>query len=108
MPMTDVARFPNALRPIWNNGQRSQGTGPAEFLVGPQWRSWNGRLAIGVMGGNRLVILELNSAGSVASETDANLPGTRYRALTQGPDGNLYIATDGGEIWRVTPSASTP
>jgi glucose/arabinose dehydrogenase len=108
MPMTDVARFPNALRPTWNNGQRSQGTGPAEFLVGPQWRAWNGRLAVGVMGGNRLVILELNSAGSVASETDANLPGTRYRALTQGPDGNLYIATDGGEIWRVTPSASAP
>jgi glucose/arabinose dehydrogenase len=39
---------------------------------------------------------------------DASLPSTRYRALTLGPDGNLYVATDGGEIWRITPSAASP
>lgn len=108
MPMTDLARFPNALPPIWSNNAASQGTGPATFLEGTQWRGWNGRLAVGVMGGQRLVILELNSAGAVVSETNASLPGARYRALTQGPDGNLYIATDGGEIWRVVPSAGVP
>ena len=26
------------------------------------------------------------------------------RSLVQGPDGNLYVVTDGGEIWRVVPS----
>jgi glucose/arabinose dehydrogenase len=108
MPMTDVARFPGALPALWNNGGLSQGTGPAAFLDGPQWRAWNGRLAVGVMGGNRLVILELNAAGGLASETNASVPAARYRALTQGPDGNLYIATDAGEIWRITPSAGTP
>jgi aldose sugar dehydrogenase len=108
MPMTDLARFPSALPAIWNNGAASQGTGPAVFLDGAQWRGWNGRLAVGVMGGQRLVILELNSSGGVVSETNATLPGARYRALTQGPDGNLYIATDAGEIWRVVPSAATP
>jgi aldose sugar dehydrogenase len=108
MPMTDVARFPNAMVPVWNNGGTSQGTGPDVFLDGPQWRAWNGRLAVGIMGGTRLVVLELNAAGGVMSETNASLPATRYRALTQGPDGNLYIATDAGEIWRVTPSPGTP
>ena len=108
MPMTDVARFPNAMRAIWNNDGASQGTGPAVFLDGPQWRAWNGRLAVGIMGGQRLVILELDSDGSVISETDATLPAARYRALTQGPDGNLYIATDADGIWRVTPSVATP
>ena len=108
MPMTDLARFPNALQPIWNNNASSQGTGPAVFLEGAQWRGWNGRLAVGVMGGQRLVILELNSSGAVVGEANATLPGARYRALTQGPDGNLYIATDAGEIWRVVPSAATP
>jgi glucose/arabinose dehydrogenase len=105
MPMTDVARFPGAMPPSWTNNGASQGMGPAEFLVGTQWRSWNGRLAVGIMGGSRLVILELNTAGIATSNENATLPAVRYRGLTLGPDGNLYIATDAGEIWRVVPSA---
>ena len=108
MPMTDVARFPTAMPPSWSNGGASQGMGPAEFLVGTQWRGWNGRLAVGIMGGSRLKILELNSAGATTSAIDAPLPNVRYRGLTLGPDGNLYVATDAGEIWRVTPSAPSP
>jgi aldose sugar dehydrogenase len=108
MPMTDLARFPNAMPPIWNNANASQGTGPSAFLVGTEWRAWNGRLAVGVMNGTRLVILALNANGTVAGETNAALPAVRYRALTLGPDGNLYVATDEGEIWRVTPSAAAP
>lgn len=104
MPMTDVARFPNAMPPSWSNNALSQGMGPAAFLSGSQWQAWNGRLAVGLMAGSRLVILELNSAGIAAGAVDAALPAVRYRALTLGPDGNLYIATDAGEIWRVTPS----
>ena len=26
------------------------------------------------------------------------------REVVQGPDGNLYVATDAGEIWRVVPN----
>lgn len=108
MPMSDVSRFPDVLPAIWNNAGQSQGTGPATFLTGPQWRAWNGRLAVGVMGGQRLVILELNAAGAVVGAGDATLQAARYRSLVQGPDGDLYIATDGGEIWRVTPSTAAP
>ena len=109
MPMTDLTRFPSAMPAIWNNGGISEGTGPAVFLDGPQWRAWNGRLAVGIMRGQRLVILELNAAGNVTGQVNATLPAGRYRALTQGPDGNLYIAIDdSGEIWRVTPTAATP
>ena len=106
MPMTDVARFPNAMRPSWSNNGNSQGMGPAVFLVGPQWRAWNGRIAVGIMGGTRLVILELNAAGTTTSAIDAPLPAVRYRALTLGPDGSLYVATAAGEIWRVSPAAA--
>ncbi|MEX2198159.1 MAG: PQQ-dependent sugar dehydrogenase [Burkholderiales bacterium] len=108
MPMTDVARFPTAMPPSWSNGGASQGMGPAEFLVGTQWRAWNGRLAVGIMGGSRLAILELNAAGIATGSVDAALPSVRYRALTLGPDGNLYVATDQGEIWRVVPSTASP
>lgn len=105
MPMTDVARFPGAMPPSWTNNGTSQGMGPAVFLAGTQWRGWNGRLAVGIMGGTRLVILELNTAGIATSAENASLPAVRYRGLTLGHDGNLYIATDSGEIWRVVPSA---
>jgi glucose/arabinose dehydrogenase len=104
MPMTDLSRFPNAMAPSWTNNGASQGMGPAVFLSGDEWRGWNGRLAVGIMGGQRLVILTLNPAGAVTNAVDASLPAVRYRALTLGPDGNLYVATDAGEIWRVTPS----
>lgn len=104
MPMTDLTRFPAALAPAWNNNSSSQGTGPATFLVGPQWRAWNGRLAVGIMAGQRLVILELNGAGASTGSLNASVPAARFRALTQGPDGALYVATDAGEIWRVAPS----
>ena len=111
MPMTDLTRFPNALAPLWANGGLSQGIGPSAFLSGTQWRAWDGRLAVGFMTGARLMILELNAAGGLAGETNATgttIPAARYRALTQGPDGNLYIATDAGEIWRITPSQAAP
>src|SRR5687768_5419831 len=94
MPMTDVTRFPNAMRPSWSNDGASQGMGPAEFLVGSQWRAWNGRLAVGIMSGSRLVILALSTDGTVSSSATASLPAVRYRGLTLGPDGNLYVATD--------------
>lgn len=106
MPMTDVARFPAALTPSWNNSAASQGTGPATFLVGPQWRAWNGWLAVGIMGGERLVVLELDAAGLAIRAVNVGVPAARYRSLTQGPDGALYVATDAGEIWRLVPSVA--
>jgi aldose sugar dehydrogenase len=100
--MTDLAKFPSAMRPAWNNRGLSQGTGPNTFLVGSQWRSWNGRLAVGVMGGQRLDILTLDAAGiATAGITAPGLPVTRYRSLVPGPDGKLYVATDSGEIFRI-------
>lgn len=104
MPMTDRTRFPSAMVPSWTNDGSSQGMGPATFLTGPQWGAWSGQLAVGIMGGKRLVILDLNAAGIATDATNAPLPAERYRSLVQGPDGNLYVVIDAGEIWRITPS----
>jgi glucose/arabinose dehydrogenase len=104
MPMTDLGRFPAAMRPRWTTGGSSQGMGPAVFLEGPQWGDWNGRLAVGLMATGRLIVLELSTTGLAISTMEADLPAARYRALTLGPDGNLYIATDEGAIWRVVPT----
>lgn len=104
-PMTDLDKFPNAMRPAWTNNGESEGMGPCTFLSGTQWSAWDGRLAVGIMAGQRIDILQLdNGSSATAAQTATGLPQARIRSLVQGPDGSLYIATDGGEIWRVTPS----
>lgn len=104
MPMTDTARFPNAMRASWVHDQGARGMGPATFLTGTQWKAWDGRLLVGVMAGERIAVLQLDPAGMTISNATAALPTARSRSLVQGLDGNLYVVTDGGEIWRVVPS----
>ncbi|MFL6713256.1 MAG: PQQ-dependent sugar dehydrogenase, partial [Sulfurifustis sp.] len=104
-PMTDAAKFPQALAPSWTNNGRSQGMGPCTFLNGAQWKDWNGRLAVALMADRRLDVLTLNTAGTAtAARTVSGIPAERLRSLVHGPDGALYVATDGGEIWRIAPN----
>jgi glucose/arabinose dehydrogenase len=114
MPMTDLATYPDAMRPAWNNNGLSQGMGSAAFLVGEQWGDWNGRLAVGFMGigfggtpvGNRIDVLDLAEDGlSVHSvETmELGIEPARFRGLELGPDGALYAVVDEGMIYRMAP-----
>jgi glucose/arabinose dehydrogenase len=104
MPMTDTVRFPSAMRPAWVLNTGARGMGPLAFLRGTQWKAWDGRLAVSIMAAENLRILVLDAGGTATSDATAPLPASRMRSLVQGPDGSLYIVTDGGEIWRVTPS----
>ena len=103
MPMTDTTRFPDALRPSWTNEGKSEGMGPCTFLTGAQWGAWEGRLAVGFLAGQRVEVLDLDAAGMTTSHTRLDLPRQRMRALVQDPTGDLYIAVDKGELWRVAP-----
>jgi aldose sugar dehydrogenase len=105
MPMTDTTRFPGAMRPSWTNEGTSEGMGPSTFLTGAPWGAWDGRLAVGFLAGRRVDVLHLDDAGMTTSHTRMDLPRNRIRALVQDPNGNLYIAVDEGEIWRVSPRA---
>lgn len=104
MPMTDTTRFPTAMPPSWTFNSGMRGMGPATFLSGAQWKAWDGRMAVSIMGAERLDILQLNTAGTTTASITATVPSARMRSLVQGPDGNLYVATDGGQIWRVVPN----
>ena len=103
MPMTDTERFAQAIAPVWNNQERSEGMGPAEFLSGAAWGAWNGQLAIGLMRAQRLDILMLDAGGKSAGVVTADLPATRWRSLVQGPEGALWGSSDDGRILRVAP-----
>ncbi len=114
MSMTDVARFPDAMKPAWNNDGLSQGLSSGTFLSGKQWKDWDGRMVISFMGigvhgtpvGNRLDVLDIKEDGSSATRTMAAIPmpAGRFRSVVQGPDGNLYVATDEGDIHQLKPN----
>ena len=114
MPMTDTKTYPSAMKPAWTNDGLSQGLFTGTFLTGSQWKGWNGQMIIGFTGigihgtpvGNRLDVLDITADGSSATRTTVNLPmpAARFRSLVQGPDGNLYVATDEGAISRLTPN----
>jgi len=104
--MTDLTRYPNAMRPSWALVD-SMGMAGCTFLYGSKWRDWDGALAVGILGGERIYILRLDAAGTMLSHTPINLPqGARIRSLVQGPNGDLYVATDSdsGQLWQVTPN----
>ncbi|MDD9715287.1 PQQ-dependent sugar dehydrogenase [Dinoroseobacter sp. PD6] len=114
MPMTDLATYPDAMQPIWDNNGWSQGTSSAEFLTGDQWGDWENHLVVGIMGigfggtpiGQRIDVIELNEAGTeVVDVTEMTLPMEpgRFRSLVQGPDGALYAVVDQGMIHKMMP-----
>jgi glucose/arabinose dehydrogenase len=101
-PMTDLARFPDALKPSWNNRGVSEGMGPCVFLSGPPWKAWKGWLAVGFLRGARIELLQMDADGmTIRTAIVADLPKQRVRSLVLGPDGALYVAIDEGEIWRL-------
>ena len=101
--MTDRQRFPAALPPSWTNQGVSEGMGPCVFLDGSDWGDWAGRLAVGFLRGARIDLLAMDAAGQATGvRTIAGLPAERMRSLVLAPDGALVVATDGGEIWRLT------
>jgi aldose sugar dehydrogenase len=114
MPMTDLKTYPNAMKPAWNNDGLSQGMSSCTFLNGAQWKDWNGRMLVTFMGigihgtpvGNRLDVLNIAADGLSATRVTASLPmpAGRFRSAVQGPDGNLYVATDQGDVYQLKPN----
>ena len=114
MPMTDLETYPDAMPAAWDNDGLSQGMTSTTFLTGEQWGEWEGRMVVGFMGigfgdtpvGQRIDVIDIAEDGlSVNDVTEMPIPmgPGRFRALVQGPDGNLYAAVDEGEIYKVTP-----
>lgn len=75
----------------------------AEFYSGDAFPAWCGSLFVGALRGTRLVRLVLENDRVVGEEHLLADRGQRVRDVRQGPDGALYVVTDGGELWRITP-----
>jgi glucose/arabinose dehydrogenase len=103
-PMT----FPGGIPAVWSSGAPTIATSGAVFLQGPQWRDWDGQLAMCALAGAQLRVIQLDGSGTVLLAQSVALTGFgRLRTPVQGPDGNLYVTTSNGvndQILRVTPS----
>lgn len=103
VPMTASGATPA----VWSSGSPTIAPSGATFVSGPQWKGWNGALVVAVLKAQRLqVFLERGGNLDFASPAIVST-GVRLRSVVQGPDGNLYVATDvgggGGAIWKVFP-----
>ena len=107
VPMTDKARFPDAVDAIWRSGNPTQAPSGATFVHGGQWKAWDGYLVVAMLKDRRLKALAIDVQNRVTAEhTLFEGRFGRLRTAVQGPDGNLYIATDNpsdNQIIRVTP-----
>lgn len=110
-PMTDLTKFPGAMRPVWASGSPTLACSGATFLSGPQWKAYQGRLVLACLKSRQLFSLTLNPAGTTTVGAERILGGgagdPRMRSAVQGPDGSLYVATangSGDRIFRLTPS----
>jgi aldose sugar dehydrogenase len=105
VPMTDLRKFPNARRAVWSSGSPTIAPSGGTFLNGGQWHSWNGTLAVAVLKGSQLRVFKFNGNGTIAQQWTAVTNRGRLRVATEGPNRNLYVATDAnpGQILSVAP-----
>ena len=77
----------------------------AQWYTGNAFPAWRGNLFIGALKEMRLVRLVIQNDRVVGEEHLLVDRRKRVRDVRQGPDGLLYIVTDGagGELWRVSP-----
>ncbi|HEX2039016.1 MAG TPA: PQQ-dependent sugar dehydrogenase [Acidimicrobiales bacterium] len=107
VPMTDTARFPDAMRPSWSSGDERLAPSGAAFVTGSNWRSWSGALAVALLRGQQLRMLFLDAEGGLLGQEVVHRGTDRLRTAVLGPDGSLYVTTSNGSndrILRFTPS----
>ncbi|MGQ0520034.1 MAG: PQQ-dependent sugar dehydrogenase [Actinomycetota bacterium] len=107
VPMTDLAKFPGAMRPVWTSGATSLAPSGATFVTGAAWRGLGGALILACLRGAQLRALTLDAAGALTGDQVLLTGHGRLRTPVQGPDGSLYVSTSNGggadRILRVTP-----
>jgi aldose sugar dehydrogenase len=74
------------------------------FYTGDKFPDWRGSLFVGGLAGQALVRLTLDGDKVVGEERlSQDGLGARIRDVDQGPDGLLYVLTDGGKLLKLTP-----
>ncbi len=75
------------------------------FVTSDRYPGWKGNLLVGALRGQMLVRLSINGRKVVADEELLTELDDRIRDVRQGPDGYVYLVTDGneGQVLRLDP-----
>ncbi|MDH3845579.1 MAG: PQQ-dependent sugar dehydrogenase [Myxococcales bacterium] len=107
VPMTDTDKFPDAIEAAFSTGRPTLAYSGAEFIEGDQWGNWDGVLAVATLKAEHLHIYFVDAEGNVTDGGRFIEDEGRLRSPRMGPDGLLYVTTDGGgssgEVLRVSP-----
>jgi glucose/arabinose dehydrogenase len=108
VPMTDSTKYPDAIAALWSSGSPTLALSGATFLEGGNWGDWTGALAVATLKAQHLHIYFVSADGEVTDDFRVIEDQGRLRSPRQGPDGLLYITTDGsgsgGQVLRATPA----
>lgn len=107
VPMTDTDEFPDAIEAAFRTDRPTLAYSGAEFIEGDQWGNWDGVLAVATLKAEHLHIYFVDAEGNVTDGGRFIEDEGRLRSPRMGPDGLLYVTTDGGgssgEVLRVSP-----
>lgn len=107
-PMTDYAKFPKAIGSVWFSGYPTIAPSGATFLRGANWKGWDGMLAMAVLKGQQLRVLQIDSRNRLVNQWTVITNQGRLRSAVLGINGLLYVTTDNGggqdKVLRVAPS----
>lgn len=104
VPMTDLAKFPDALRPSWSSGCPTIAPSGGTFVTAADWGDRSGQMALAVLKGQQLRMINLADGASDPGGAVVTGQG-RLRVAVEGPDGKLYVLVDAnpGRIITVDP-----
>jgi aldose sugar dehydrogenase len=80
--------------------------GALEIYSGDLFPEWKGSFLIAGLSSQALVRLEVKGDRVVGEERLLTERGERFRDVVQGPEGAIYLLTDGGKLLKVTPQQS--
>jgi glucose/arabinose dehydrogenase len=112
VPMTDLAKFPDAIEAQWSTGSPTLAMAGGWWVTGSHWGPLNGTLAVASLKNSTLRFFDFDGQGSfIASEIGDELSGTygRLRTPMAGPRRSLYVTTSNGsndKILLITPTGS--
>lgn len=107
VPMTDTDTFPGAVEASFSTGSPTLAYSGAEFISGSRWANWEGALVVATLKAEHLHLYFVDDEGNVTDDSRYVEGRGRLRSPRMGPDGLLYITTDGGgdsgQVLQVTP-----
>ncbi len=112
VPMTDKAKFPDAIDARWSTGSSTLALSGGVFVRGANWGVLNGTFAVAALKAQSLRFFSLDRAGTVVGlDLSAELNSTygRLRTPMFAADGSVLLTTANGsndKILRITPSGA--